>query len=99
MSDSRQDGRRTAGGTFELNVSIPCDARYAATVRELAAYAARHAGCSDARASAFGDEVEEATRGYIENSGADASGLPLVVRRRSGPVEVLVEGRTLSAEP
>jgi hypothetical protein len=93
MSDS------VPGAGFELDVSIPCDARYAETVRELAVYAARQSGCSDARARAFGLEVEAAARGYIEKSGSDAARLPLVVRRGSGPVEVLVNGRTLSADP
>jgi hypothetical protein len=99
MSDPVPGGERPAGAGFELDVSIPCDARYAETVRELAIYAARQAGCSDDRARAFGLEVEQATRGYIENSGGDTVRLPLVVRRRTGPVEVLVNGRTLSADP
>jgi hypothetical protein len=83
---------------FELNVSIPPDPRYAETVRELAVHAARYAGCSEATADAFGREVEEATRGHIENGGGE-SGVPLVFRRVAGPVEVLVDGRTLIAEP
>ena len=83
---------------FELTVSIPRDARFAETVRVLAEHAARQAGCSDARAHAFGREVEEAARGYIEHDDGQ-SGLPLVFRRATGPVEVLVNGRTLSAEP
>ena len=83
---------------FELNVSIPPDPRFAETIRELAVHAARHAGCSEARATAFGREVEEATRGHIENGGGEA-GVPLVFRRAAGPVEVLVNGRTLIAEP
>ena len=83
---------------FELTVSIPRDARFAETVRVLAEHAARQAGCSDARAHAFGREVEAVARGYIEH-GDGQSGLPLVFRRATGPVEVLVNGRTLSAEP
>lgn len=98
MSDAGQGRHREGDAGFELNVSIPCDPRYAETVRELAVHAARQAGCSDARARAFGVEVEEATRGYIASSGGD-TGLPLVVRRRTGPVEVLVNGRTFSADP
>jgi hypothetical protein len=85
-------------GDYELTMSIPCDVRFAETVRELAVHAARHAGCSDARAQAFGREVEEAARGQIAHCSGDA-GLPLVFRRTTGPVEVLVNGRTLSATP
>ena len=83
---------------FELNMSIPADPRFAETVRELAVHAARYCGCSEATAHAFGREVEEATRGHIENRGGDAA-VPLVFRRAAGPVEVLVNGRTLIAEP
>ena len=97
MSDASSGGHGESG-PFELTMSIPRDARYVATVRELALHAARHAGCSDARAQAFAREVEEATRGNIDTGNADA-GLPLVFRRTTGPVEVLVNGRTLSAEP
>jgi hypothetical protein len=92
MSDAGQQS------DFELNVSIPPDPRFAETVRELAVHAARYAGCSEARANAFGLEVEEATRGHIANGGGDAS-VPLVFRRAAGPVEVLVNGRTLIADP
>jgi hypothetical protein len=97
MSDAGSGVHDVGPADFELNVSIPRDARFAETVRELAVHAAKHVGCSDARAHAFGREVEEATRGYIENGSDD--GLPLVFRRTAGPVEVLVNGRTLSAEP
>ncbi len=97
MSDAGSGGHGVGPADFELNVSIPRDARFAETMRELAVHAAKHAGCSDARAHAFGREVEEATRGYIEHGNDD--GLPLVFRRTTGPVEVLVNGRTLSAEP
>src|SRR5687767_2492034 len=83
---------------FVLNVSIPRDPRFAETVRELAVHAARYAGCSEARANAFGREVEEATRRHIENGGGEVL-VPLVFRRTTGPVEVLVNGRTLIAEP
>jgi hypothetical protein len=83
---------------FELNVSIPPDPRFAETIRELAVHAARYTGCSEARANAFGREVEHATRGHIEDGSGDA-GVPLIFRRVAGPVEVLVNGRTLVVEP
>jgi len=98
MTDGGPSAQREGQGEFELNVSIPRDARFAETVRVLAEHAARQAGCSDARAGAFGREVEEAARGYIARDGGEA-GLPLVFRRATGPVEVLVNGRRLYAEP
>jgi hypothetical protein len=98
MSSTGPGAHRDYRAEFELNVSIPRDPRFAETVRMLAEHAARQGGCSDARAHAFGREVEEAARGHIEDDGAEA-GLPLVFRRATGPVEVLVNGRTLYAEP
>jgi hypothetical protein len=83
---------------FELNVSLPTDARYTETARDLAVHAAKHAGCSDARAQAFGEEVEGVIRGYLEGGNA-AAALPLVLRRRSGPVEALINGRIITIEP
>jgi hypothetical protein len=83
---------------FELNVSLPTDARFTETARELAVHAAKHAGCTDERARAFGEEVEGIIRGYLQAGHAGAS-LPLVLRRKSGPVEALIDGRTITIQP
>jgi hypothetical protein len=83
---------------FELNVSFPPDTRFVVTARELAVHAARHAGCTEARARAFGDEVEATILSCMERGNTDAP-LPMVVRRTTGPVEVLVNGRTIALEP
>jgi len=83
---------------YELNVSLPTDVRFTGTARELAVHAAKHAGCTEARALAFGEEVEGVIRGYLE-SGNISPTLPLVLRRRSGPVEALINGRTITIEP
>ena len=84
--------------SFELNVSLPTDGRFAETARDLAAHAARHAGSSDADARAFGIRVEGAVRARLEEVPSGAS-LPFVVRRASGPVEVLIGGRTIALDP
>jgi hypothetical protein len=80
---------------FELNVSLPHDPRFAETARELATHAARQAGCGEDQARAFGRDVERLIRGHIE-AGKSGGPIPLIVRRASGPVEVLVNGRALS---
>jgi hypothetical protein len=80
---------------FELNVSLPPDARFAETARELAIHAARQAGLGEKESQAFGSDVERAIRGYMES--AEGS-IPLTFRRVSGPVEVLVNGRTLTPQ-
>jgi hypothetical protein len=98
MSDDGPVAADAGPSDFELNVSIPADMRFAETIRELAVHAAKYVGCSEAKARAFGQQVEAATRGYIENGGGKPS-LPLVFRRRTGPVEVLVDGHSLTAEP
>ena len=97
MSEAAVSADRDVHPQFELNVSLPSDIRFTDTVRELAAHAARHAGCSDAGAEAFGEEVAQAVRAHLEKS--DAATIPLVLRRQAGPVEVLVNGRTLTLSP
>ena len=83
---------------FELHVSLPTDARFTETARALAVHAAKHAGCTDDRAHAFGEQVEGVIRGYLEEGHA-AAYLPLVLRRSSGPVEALIDGRTITIQP
>jgi hypothetical protein len=79
--------------TFDLNVSLPHDDRLVELVRELAVQAAQCAGCGEAEARAFGRTVETMTREYLETSDPQTP-LPVVVRRTTGPVEVLVDGRS-----
>jgi hypothetical protein len=81
--------------SFEMRVDLPHDVRFVPTVRALAVYAAQYAGCADGEAEAFGRTVEEAVRGRLETIPADAR-IPIIVRRRSGPVEVLVDQRTIA---
>ena len=83
------------GPMFELNVSLPHDARFAETARELAVHAAKQAGHGDEAARAFGQDVESLVRSHLEAS-VSGTPVPLVVRRVAGPVEVLVNGRSLT---
>jgi hypothetical protein len=83
---------------FELNISLPTDARFTDTARELAVHAAKHAGCTEERALAFGEEVAGIIRGYLDDGHAGTT-LPLVLRRKSGPVEALINGRTITIQP
>jgi hypothetical protein len=75
--------------TFELSLSLPADARFAAMLRDLAVHGAQQAGHSDVEARAFGRRVEQAARDSL----ADASGavhIPVTVRCTEGPVEVTI---------
>ena len=75
---------------FELNLSLPSDDRYIATLRDLAVHAARYAGCRGSDADRFGAVVEVALRGCLAHAGGEGTTLPVVLRRGDGPVEVLI---------
>ena len=74
--------------SFEMNVLLPSDPRYVGTIRELAIHAARYVGCRGADAERFGDVVAHVVLGCLTDAGNDA--MPVIVRRRDGPLEVLI---------
>ena len=84
--------------TFVLDLTLPPDARFAATAAAIAVHAAQFAGCPSDAAQAFGRDVEAAVRGCIDRSQASPAAIPIVVRRQAGPVEVIVDGRTLRVD-
>ena len=81
--------------TFEINVSLPNDARFAETARELVVFAARQAGHGEDQARTFGRDVAGVILRHIDDA-TSASPIPLIVRCADGPVEVLINGRTLT---
>jgi hypothetical protein len=83
---------------FELHVTLPNDSRFAETARELAVHAARHAGQTDERAREFGAEVERILRRHLDG-GAGTAPIPMIVRRTTGPVEVVIHGRAVTLDP
>lgn len=90
-----------AGAVFDLRVTVPADPQYAEMVRGVVVHGARHAGCLEADASAFGGKVEEAIRDMLAAAGPDAS-VSIAVRRVRGPMEVVVSSdrgaRTLAVD-
>jgi hypothetical protein len=82
--------------SFEMHLSLPADPRFAPTAGVLATEAARYAGCTPARAEAFGRTVEDAVLGCLASRGSEE--VPVTVRRASGPVEVLVDSRRLTLD-
>jgi len=83
---------------FELQMSVPRDLRFAATLRSLAVHAAHYAGCPDGRADAFGDQVEQAVRAYFSDN-TDSQDVPIVVRRTmTGPLEIQIATRVVSLD-
>jgi hypothetical protein len=87
----------TSPDHFELTLSLPHDVRLAATVRGLAVQAAHYAGCSDAKAEAFGRSVEELARTCLADAAASAE-IAVVVRRAAGPLEVRIATRTITLD-
>ena len=76
--------------SFELNVSVTADTRFAATLREVAAHAARYAGGDDAGADRFGEAVEAVAMACLGEAVKSGGPVQVVVRRGDGPVEVLI---------
>jgi hypothetical protein len=75
--------------SFEFNLSLPADSRFAATLRNVAVHAARYAGCGGEDADAFGLAVEAVMLGCVNGFSRDST-VSIVVRRITGPVEVLI---------
>jgi hypothetical protein len=74
---------------FELNLSLPAETRFATTMRDLAAHAARYAGGSESDAERYGAAVERVARSCLEQAAAGAE-VPAIIRRGAGPVEFLI---------
>lgn len=83
--------------SFELTLSLPHDVRFASTVGELVVHAAQYAGCVQARAEAFGREVEALVRCHLADPAAPPL-VPIVVRLAAGPLEIVVNGRSMTLE-
>ena len=81
------------GSTFEFNVAMPRDARFAEAVRRLALQAANYAGGDAGEAQAFAASVERAFLACLSGSTGDVA---LTFRRAAGPVEILIDGRVVS---
>jgi hypothetical protein len=81
---------------LELTLSVPRDPRYLATVRALAVQAAASAGLGKQDAAAFGQRVEEMVRAGLGNGAGDH--LPVVLRLSDGPLEIIVDARSVTLE-
>lgn len=74
---------------FEINVVLPSDVRLTEAMRDLAAHAARYAGCGEGQAAAYGDAVAAVVLACLERT-APGGDVPVIVRRGAGPVECLI---------
>ena len=82
--------------TFEMTVSIE-DERFVGAVSAVVLQAAAYAGCSSEEAARFAQVVQDAIAESLDEP-REQSLMPVIVRRRSGPVEVLMNGRILSLD-
>lgn len=78
-----------------MNLSFPADARHAVALRDLIAQAVRQAGGEEGRALDFGERAAALLRDLPQE---DREALSVVVRL-GPPIEVVIDGRTITLEP
>jgi hypothetical protein len=79
---------------FDLTVSLPREARHAATARLIAAASAREAGSADAPAEAFATRVEDAARTRLTTPDTDQH-VHMAVYRDAGALVVTIDHQTV----
>ena len=84
--------------TFEFTISVPRDPQFVSMVRGLALQAARYALCGHGDAETFAVSVEAAVLGCLGDPSTEAT-ISVVERREAGPLEFLIDGRTVAVEP
>lgn len=84
--------------TFEFTISVPRDPQFVAMVRSLAVQAARYAACGNAETETFAVSVEAAVHACLLET-SHSTIISVVVRRDAGPLEFLIDGRTVAVEP
>jgi hypothetical protein len=84
--------------TFEFIISVPRDPQFVSMVRGLAVQAARYASCGNSDAETFAVSVEAAVHACLREASSHAT-ISVVVRRDAGPLEFLIDGRTIAVEP
>ena len=84
--------------TFEFTISLPRDPQFASMVRGIAIHAARYTSCGNSDAETFAGSVEAAVHACLREASSNAM-ISVVVRRDAGPLEFLIDGRTIAVEP
>jgi hypothetical protein len=84
--------------TFEFTLTVPRDPQFVSMVRGLAIQAARYAACGNAETETFAVSVEAAVHACLRETSPEAT-ISVVVRRDAGPLEFLIDGRTIAVEP
>jgi hypothetical protein len=79
-------------GTFDFNMSCPCDGRLARIITDIVRQAARDAGRDDTAAAAMAASADEFVRACF----ADESQPPIKVHVNNESIKLDAAGRTMS---
>jgi hypothetical protein len=77
---------------IEMTVRLPCDLRYVATARLIAAESVKEAGLAGAPAEAFVGQVEDTARSCLA---AAAPHVTMAVAREPGALVVTIDDHTM----
>jgi hypothetical protein len=80
-------------GSFDFNLSCPCDGRLARIITDIVRQAAKDAGRDDAAAAAMAASAEEFVRGCFSGGAAEP---PISVHVNSESIQLDAAGRTMS---
>ena len=79
---------------IEMTVRLPCDLRYVATARLIAAESVKEAGAAGAPAEAFVGQVEDTARSCLAAAPA-APHVTMAVAREPGALVVTIDDHTM----
>ena len=80
-------------GSFDFNLSCPCDGRLARVITDIVRKAAKDAGRDDAAAAAMAASAEEFVRGCFSDGATEP---PISVHVNSESIQLDAAGRTMS---
>ena len=80
-------------GSFDFNLSCPCDGRLARIITDIVRQAAKDAGRDDAAAAAMVASAEEFVRGCFADGATEP---PISVHVNSESIQLDAAGRTMS---
>jgi hypothetical protein len=80
-------------GTFDFNMSCPCDGRLARLVTDIVRQAAKDAGCDENAVAAMAASADDFVRGCVASGDAQP---PIKVHVNNESIQLDAAGRTMS---
>jgi hypothetical protein len=80
-------------GSFDFNLSCPCDGRLARIITDIVRQAAKDAGRDDAAAAAMAASADDFVRGCFADGATEP---PIKVHVNSESIQLAAAGRTMS---